>query len=155
MNEVLKKQRIDIVVITETKKKLKGTKELNDYTMVYSGVPQCRHACSGVAVLANNKWKNKITSYTYVNERIITTRFKIDRGHLNIIAVYELEGGKKEDTVKLYDDLQNTLNTCNKSEHVLICGDLNARVGNLPISGAVSYTHLDVYKRQGILYGKR
>lgn len=74
--------------------------------MVYSGVPQCRRACSGVAILANNKWKNKITSYTYVNERIITTRFKIDRGHLNIIGVYAPEDGKKEDTVKFYDELQ-------------------------------------------------
>ncbi|KAF2902914.1 hypothetical protein ILUMI_03272 [Ignelater luminosus] len=40
LKKIRKKQMLDIAVITETKEKLKRTKDLDDYTMVYSGVPQ-------------------------------------------------------------------------------------------------------------------
>lgn len=89
-----------------------------------------------MAVLINNKWI-KITSNTYINERIVTPRSKIDRGHLNIIGVYVPENGRKDDTAQFYDDLQQTLDIWKRTEHVLICGDLNSSVGNLPIPGEI------------------
>lgn len=58
LNKILKDKKTDVVVIIETKKKLKATKGFKDYTMVYSGVPQSTHACCGV--LINNKCKNKL-----------------------------------------------------------------------------------------------
>ena len=46
--------KIDVAVVTETKKKLKGTKELEDYIMFYSGVPANKRASSGVSILLND-----------------------------------------------------------------------------------------------------
>ena len=58
LNE-LKKPNIDTAVITETKNKLKGTKDLSKYFLLYSGVPQNKRALSGVVILIKQNWKKK------------------------------------------------------------------------------------------------
>jgi hypothetical protein len=58
--------------ITETKNKAKSSKELNEYVMFYSEVDIKKRASAGVALLVNKSWKNKIHSYTYIDERIVT-----------------------------------------------------------------------------------
>lgn len=73
----LKEKNITICVATETKMKLKGTKELENYVMIYSGVNQNCRAQAGVAILVKDSWKNKIVSYNWINERIVT-RLKIE-----------------------------------------------------------------------------
>jgi hypothetical protein len=41
--------------------------------MFYGGVDIKKHASTGVALLFNKSWNNKIHSYTFINERIMTT----------------------------------------------------------------------------------
>jgi hypothetical protein len=94
----LKQRGINIAVINETKKKLEGTKETENYIMIYSGAPLNRRASCGVAILVNKKWRNRITSYEYISERIVITKLKIDREHLMIIGVYAPEEGRREQT---------------------------------------------------------
>jgi hypothetical protein len=38
LNRELKSRRIDITVISDTKQKNKGSKELKNYVMIYSGI---------------------------------------------------------------------------------------------------------------------
>jgi hypothetical protein len=83
----LKEREINIAAITEMKKKLTGTKEIGDYTMIYRGVPRNRSACCVVGLLIDKEWKTKIQSYIFINERIVIARFKINRGHLTVIGV--------------------------------------------------------------------
>ncbi|KAJ4431193.1 hypothetical protein ANN_19790 [Periplaneta americana] len=135
--ENLKQRNINIAVITETKKKLRGTKDLKNYTLIYSGVEQTQRAVGGVGILIDEKWKRKIESYVYINERIVIVRFKIDRGHLCVIGLYAPEEGRREDTEIFYEELQKQVNKYNKTDHMLILGDLNARVGNVPIVNIV------------------
>ena len=71
-----KKANIGIAVITETKKKLKGTKDLSEYLLQYSGVPQNKRATPGVVILVKQNWKKRIQSYNYISDRIINTRIK-------------------------------------------------------------------------------
>jgi exonuclease III len=126
----LKERKINIAAITETIKKLKETKEIGDYTMIYSGVPRNRRAYCGVALLIDKEWKTKIRSYIFINEGTVIARFKINRGHLTVIGVCAPEEGKTEDTEILYEELQKQINTYNKQEYVIITGGLNARVGH-------------------------
>jgi hypothetical protein len=51
----------DVAIISETKKKLKGSKELQHYLSYYSGVPQEKTAPSGTAILINKKHKHRFT----------------------------------------------------------------------------------------------
>jgi len=105
--------------------------------MIYSGVDQNERARCGVAILIDKKWTPKIESYSYINERIVTTRLKFDRGHLTVIGVYAPEEGKKEETENLYKLLQKILSKLNKTDHIVIAGDLNARIGRMPIPHVV------------------
>ena len=104
--------------------------------MIYSGVDQHKRASSGIAILIDQKWKSKIESYTYINDRIISVRFKTCRNYLTVIGGYALKKGKKEETEEFYDTLQKEVYKWNKTDY-LIVSDLNARVGNNAIAGAV------------------
>jgi hypothetical protein len=55
---------VDIAVITETKKKLKGTIELSGYVLIYSGVKKEKLAYVGVTLLIKKPWRNGIHSKT-------------------------------------------------------------------------------------------
>jgi len=46
-------------VITETKKKLKGSQELEDYDLLYSGVATNKRAAAGVAIMIKTTLKRE------------------------------------------------------------------------------------------------
>ena len=137
MVEEIKLKGINIAVIFETKEKLKGTKMIGTYTMLYSGVTQETRAQSGVALITDHKWTSRITDYSLVNDRIITVRLKTNRGHMTIIGVYAPEEGREEETRRFYKHLQKEVDKYSKSDSLIISGDLNARVGNQPLPNVV------------------
>ena len=96
LQEELKKANMDIAVIPETKKKLKGLQELEDYILLYSGVPVNKRAAAGTAIMNKVKFKKRIHSYMFVNERILQLRYKLQRGYLTLLAVYAPEEEKTE-----------------------------------------------------------
>jgi len=100
--EEIKIKGIHVAVISETKKKRKGTKMIGNYTMLYSGVSQKTQAQSGVALIIDHKWTSRITNYSFVNDRIINVRLKSNRGHVTIIGVYTSEDGREEETRRFY-----------------------------------------------------
>lgn len=116
-------------MITETKKKLKMTKDIDDIVMIYNRVPQNKRVVCRVAILLDKKWKKIIVNYTFVNIRIITVRLKIVKGHLSVFGVYVSENSKKE--------LQHRLTNCNKNGYMIPTGYLNARIGNQLIPNVV------------------
>jgi hypothetical protein len=67
LDKELKSRKIDIAVISETKKKNKGSKELENYIMLYSGVPSEEWATSGIAKLVRKDWKNKVLGYEWIS----------------------------------------------------------------------------------------
>jgi hypothetical protein len=79
----LNKNNIKISVISESKKKLKGTKETQNYTVIYSGFNRYTTGQLGVMIWFCNSVSNKIEYYTFWNGRIIEIRLKY-RGHLTI-----------------------------------------------------------------------
>ena len=82
-----KKANVDIAVIPERKKKLKGSQKLDDYILLYSGVPTNRRAAAGIAIMFKAKFKKRIHSYVFVNGRILQLRYKLQRGYLTLLAV--------------------------------------------------------------------
>ena len=67
----IKKANVDIAVIPETKKKLMGSQELDDYILLYSGAPTNKRAAACIATMIKDKFKKRIHSYVFVNERIL------------------------------------------------------------------------------------
>ena len=147
LEKVLEEMKIDVALITETKKKLRGTVDLSKYTMIYSGVTQ--NARAGVAILMNMKWKDKIHSYEWLNERITTVRFKIDRGYLTLICVYAPDDGRLEESREFYKTLQKAYDMCNKNDYIIIGGDLNARIGNQKMRNNIGKYGEETVNRNG------
>ncbi len=56
--EVMIRKKINIAVLPETKKKLRGTSDIRDMVMLWTGVAQTRHASSGVAILIDKNGKD-------------------------------------------------------------------------------------------------
>ena len=71
----------------------------------------------------------------FINERTLQLRYKLQRGYLTLIAVYAPEEGKLEQTEEFYETLQDHVDKINKSDYIIVAGDYNARVGNIPIDG--------------------
>ena len=128
---------VDVAVIPETKKKLKGSTELGKYIMIYEGVSQEKRAAAGIAILIRRNWKNRIHSYEYFNERIIKVRLRTARNYITIIGVYNPGEGKLDECIEFYEHLQNQINKVNPNDYLIIAGDLNARVGNKPIKNVI------------------
>jgi hypothetical protein len=134
MQELKKKQ---IGIEQKPKKKKKGTQDWEDYILIiliYLGVPAEQRASSGVAILFKQMWINRIVSYSWILDRIISLKCKTGRSLMNIIGVYAPTEGNKTDTHKFYKELQETVNITGKSDYTIIAGDLNARVGKVPIT---------------------
>ena len=129
--------KIDFAAIPETKKKLKGSKYIEDYMMLYSGASRNERASKGIALYIHKKWEDRLTNYEFVSDRIITARIRLERGNATIIGVYAPEEGRREDNQSFYQTLQTVINKFNSTDQVFLTGDFNARVGNVPIDGCV------------------
>ena len=82
-------------MIPETKKKLKGLQELDDYILLYSDVPANKRAAAGIAIMIKGKFKKRIHSYVFVNETILQLKYILQSGYLTFLAVYAPEEGKQ------------------------------------------------------------
>jgi exonuclease III len=136
LDTTFKEQNTDTAVTTETKKKLQGTKETQNYTLI--GINAKTHAQAGVMIWIHNSLRNKILQYTYWNERILEVRLKLSRGNLTILGLHAPEGGHEEDNDELHKQLQDIYNKLNKNDYIILAGDLNARVSNKSINKNIS-----------------
>ena len=89
----------NMAVITETKKKLKGTRDIDDFVMIYSGVPQKQLAELQCCWVKN--WK-KIVCYNFFSERKNIVGLKKERGCLSIFGLHAPKNGRKEETEMFY-----------------------------------------------------
>ena len=149
LDDILAKKGISIAVISETKKKLKGSKETQNYLQFYSGVDSKTRAKAGIMIMLQKRFKFAIDNYIYWNERIIQLRLKLQRGYLTIIGIYAPVEGEEEENDKFYASLQKIVSKVNKSDMLIIMGDFNARVGNTKIEQYVGIHGEETCNRNG------
>jgi hypothetical protein len=90
LDRILNENKIKISIITESKKKLQGTKDTEHYTVIYSGVDRHIRGQSGVMIWIHKSISNKTDHYKFWNDIVTETRQKTQRGHLTILAVYAM-----------------------------------------------------------------
>jgi exonuclease III len=69
LTKELEERKIDTVIVSETKKKNKGSTDIGSYVMIYSGVPNGNWAASGVAILIRKRLRNKILGHTWISPK--------------------------------------------------------------------------------------
>ena len=60
---------MDVVVLTETKKKGTRSETSGNYMHLFSGVKKYEKAKRGVSILINKKWKGSIKNWEAIDER--------------------------------------------------------------------------------------
>ncbi|XP_057663198.1 uncharacterized protein LOC130898146 [Diorhabda carinulata] len=133
INEVLREIRqlnMDIVVLTETKKKGQDSENLGHYDHFYSGISKDKRAQKGVSILIKKSLRKYVSSWEAVNQRIIKINIAICGNKTTVIGTY---GINEDDTVNNKDDyfecLSEEISKVGTSREVIILGDLNARTG--------------------------
>jgi exonuclease III len=125
----MKKAKLDILAITETKKKGQGITNLNGNILLYSGVPMTDRAKAGVGCIVSERQRSRIKGWKFISERIMVLDLKENRNIVNLVIVY---GPNDDERVEVkeeyYELLQKTLDDC--PHEVILLGDFNARVGN-------------------------
>ena len=133
LNEVLReleRYKIDIAVLSETKKKGKGTEEKEKFLHFYSGVPKDARAKSGVSIVIRKSLKKCIKSWEQVNDRIIHMNLEIKGHEIVVVGVY----APNEDAIstvkeEFYKDVTKVLDQISNRKQVLMLGDFNGRIG--------------------------
>jgi exonuclease III len=97
LDDILAKNCIKIAAISESKRKLKGSKETNNYIKIYSGVKTTERANSVVTLKVHKSLKYNIDSYNYWSDIIIQLRLKLSLRHMTVICIYApIEGNEDE-----------------------------------------------------------
>jgi len=84
----LGKLKMDVIGLTETKRKGIDTEIVRDYVHLYSGVSKDRRAEREVSILINKKFKKGITNWEAVNENIITVNINHLGTKITVLCVY-------------------------------------------------------------------
>lgn len=126
----LQKMRIDVCVLTEVKRKGRGSEMVGDYVHIFSGVAKDDRARRGVAIAVHKNLKKNIRSWEEVDEQIIKLEMIKNGRHIVIIGVY----APSEDSDKItkdhfYNILSDTLSDIKDNKEIFILGDLNGRTG--------------------------
>lgn len=93
----LENHNIETRLLSETRRKGKGTTQKRCYLLVYSGVQNHVSAHADVGILIQKQYIN------YINERKLRISIKLDERTINILAGYapHLGLGKKEENVSI------------------------------------------------------
>ncbi|XP_044745151.1 uncharacterized protein LOC123307015 [Coccinella septempunctata] len=126
----LEHMKVDIAVLTETKKKGNGIEHISNYVHIYSGVPKNERASKGVSILINKKFIGKIHNWNTINERILSANLTIKGHRTTIVGVYgPNDDSNQKEKDDFYTTLDNTLTALGNQREIVVLGDLNARVG--------------------------
>ena len=133
-NEVLlevKRLSMDIVVLTETKKKGRGSEDLNGYIHFYSGVRKEMRAKAGVSILINKHLARGVRNWEQVDERLIKVEMLVRGYDVTIIGAYAPnEDSTIEEKDDFYSNLSQVLDNTRRRSEVLLMGDFNAWTGS-------------------------
>ena len=114
--------------------------------MLFSGFAEKKEGNQrGVAIALRGylrtAWKQE-DNYSLITERVMQVRIKVNRSHMNVIAVYApTEVDDEVESERFYKILQQQIDKANKKDFVIFLGDFNARVGPLNIPARLHGLH--------------
>ena len=130
---------MDIISLTETKRKGKGSEEVGNYVHIYCGVGREERAQSGVSIAIRKNLKKFIKSWEQISDRIMQVQLDIMNNPVVIISAYAPNEDAADDKKdKFYDDLTRLLESTSNRKEIILTGDLNSRTGrqyNDPVVG--------------------
>lgn len=104
----MKQHKIDICVLSETKKKRQGTSRCNNYILAYRGRAKQERAQSGVEILLQEKYDRMYREH--INDRILKITQTVNHTQTHLISTYTLDISRPmKGSETFYQHLQNTI----------------------------------------------
>ena len=130
INRELKRLSIDVAALQETRLLSSGSIREEDYTFYWQGKASGEHRMHGVGFAVRNSLLSDCTPPAVGTTRILTMRLDTTSGPVNIVSVYAPTlTSSEEEKDKFYDELETCIKKTPASEHLVLLGDFNARVG--------------------------
>jgi exonuclease III len=119
----LEKYNLDIIALSETKKKGCGEEVLGNYLHLWSDVDKWSRARAGASILIQRKWKSKTRNWRFMGERILIVELVTFGREVVVIGAY----APTNDTAsvgkdKFWDTLRDTLEEIPRRKEIIIMG---------------------------------
>lgn len=127
----MKKYKVDILGVSEARKKASGTKILNNnYVLRYSGTPWNERAKEGVAIIVSEEMDSKITQWEAVSSRLIWVDVELTTPVTIVQAYGPTDDQDRAEKDAFFEELQRLVDKAeSRRRKVIVMGDLNGRVG--------------------------
>lgn len=122
----MKERQLGLLGLSETKWRGKGEKELRDgFFLYWSGGEGAKN---GVAFIINHKLKERLEDVTYISDRIIQMKVRINQDRsLTFLQCYAPQTGLSDEEKERFEE---KLEDYIRDENTIVMGDLNAQVGS-------------------------
>ncbi|MEL6802745.1 MAG: reverse transcriptase domain-containing protein, partial [Bacteroidota bacterium] len=129
LSSELRRLRVDIVGLSETRRPGRGEISSGGYSYYWSGMEDGSRL-RGVAVGISSRLQPFVVEVTPVDERMMRVRMKHTLGFISLIAVYApTEVCKAEEKEMFYAKLNSILDQCPPRDTLVVLGDFNATTG--------------------------
>ena len=129
-------RKIDVLALCETKMKGKGEKDFGEVKGRISGIERGR--AKGVALLPSERMLENVIEWEEALSRLMWVRVKLGKERWAFVSAYGPGCERSEEEIEeFWSMLTACVDSLNIKNHVVVLGDLNARVGNERIDGVV------------------
>ncbi|KAL4181484.1 hypothetical protein AMTRI_Chr12g237520 [Amborella trichopoda] len=126
--DTMRRRRVNLVCLQETKWKGKKTKEINVYKIWYTRKDNNRN---DVGIIVDKDLKDKVVSVKRIGDRLLLIELVLGEEIINIISAYTPQIGL-DDRIKrqFWEDIDGIAQDIPNREMTFLGGDLNGHVGN-------------------------
>ena len=138
VHEMMNECSLDVLALSETK--MKGRKEVEFGGMKgrVSGVNERVRAKEGVGIVLSDRMWECVQEWKEVSSRMMWVRLKVGREMWVIVAVYGPGSERgEEERESFWESLHECLDGFGERDMVVVCGDMNAKVGDVEIDGVI------------------
>ena len=117
--ETMKEKNLSLLATSEVQWTGSGILEVDNTTVLFSGLAEKKEGNQrGVAIALRGylrtAWKQK-GNYSLITERVMQVQIKVNRSHMNVIAVYApTEVDDEVESERFYEILQQQIDKANK-----------------------------------------
>ena len=125
--DVLRKKKVDVACIQETRWKGEKTKEANGFKLWYSGLVNSRN---GVGILLSTKLKDKVVEIKRCGDRIMYIRLVVGTVIGTVICVYAPQVGLGDiESMAFWGCLDDLVRGIPNDQLLFVGGDFNGHIG--------------------------
>ncbi|XP_071728994.1 uncharacterized protein [Rutidosis leptorrhynchoides] len=125
--ETLRKRKVDILCVQETRWKGRGVAKVKDYKLWFSG---SRVARNGIGIIIGPPYNENVVDVGRRSDRIMSITLVIQEVTYTVISAYAPHAGLGAAEKRLFwESLDEVVRMCPPDHRLLIGGDLNGHIG--------------------------